>query len=198
MLTTDPEAKNGHVTDPLNFGKVREPVLRVTALWRAFDGQSQTGLYSVPLADKQFGQAPLTSSTVFNFFLPDYSPPGELAANGLVAPEMQITDDSRIVTTTNTLRVLVFTSYPGSLSQQPDTVMFDYTDELALASDPAALIDHLDLVLLAGQMSPAMRQTLIDYVSDISMTAGGLGLGVQRVFEAVFLIITSPEGAIQV
>ena len=37
-----------------------------------------------------FGQGPLQAPSVFNFFSPFYAPPGEIADQGLVAPELQI------------------------------------------------------------------------------------------------------------
>ncbi|WP_147692575.1 DUF1800 family protein, partial [Vogesella mureinivorans] len=35
-ILMDPEARSGHLTQPQRFGKVREPLLRQTHLWRAF------------------------------------------------------------------------------------------------------------------------------------------------------------------
>ena len=51
------------------------------------------------------------SPTVFNFFTPDYSAPGAIAAAGLKSPEFEITTETTVVTTTNYLRTAIY-SYP--------------------------------------------------------------------------------------
>ena len=59
--------------------------------------------------------------------------------------------------------------------------------------DPDALLDHLDLLLLGGRMTPELRaetQALMD-ARDYQNAAS------QRVAEAIFLIASSPEAAIQ-
>jgi hypothetical protein len=73
------------------------------------------------------------------------------------------------------------------------SVYLNLKSEKALAADPAALIERLDLLLLAGQMSDEMRTLLVDYVADIPLDDGGT----ERVVEALYLIVTSPEGALQ-
>jgi uncharacterized protein (DUF1800 family) len=75
-------------------GKVREPVLRLSALLRAFNYASDSGLVP-PGQHRQprHGAGPVAaaSPSVFNFYRPGYVPPGTLAAShGLAVPEMQI------------------------------------------------------------------------------------------------------------
>ena len=64
-----------------------------------------------------------------------------------------------------------------------------------LADDPAALIDRLSLVMMAGQMPSAMRTTLINYVSGIPNTEPGYRA--YRAVEAASLIINSPQYSVQ-
>jgi len=45
---------------------------------------------------------------VFNFFSPFYAPPGEIANQDLVAPEMQIATEYLNTTVTNTFYNVVF------------------------------------------------------------------------------------------
>jgi uncharacterized protein (DUF1800 family) len=66
-------------------GKVREPVLRLSAYLRAFDYQSDSGNWRVGNTDSTsgaLGQTPLRSPSVFNFYRPGYVPPGTEAAEG--------------------------------------------------------------------------------------------------------------------
>ena len=105
-VLTDAEAQFGAPAPPAPyvFGKAREPLLKLTALWRYYNGAAQNGIYAVSTATN-YAQAPLDSPTVFNFYLPDYLPPGELADAGLFGPEFQIESESAVVTTANDLTV---------------------------------------------------------------------------------------------
>ena len=86
----DPEARN-LAQVPANGGKLREPLLRVSALWRALDARSRDGRIREGWPEVYGAQAVLRSPTVFNFYLPTYALPGEIANAGLVSPEFQIT-----------------------------------------------------------------------------------------------------------
>jgi uncharacterized protein (DUF1800 family) len=191
-ILTDDEARHGHTANPATFGKLREPLLRLAALWRAFDARSQSGVYQVWGADSEFGQAPLSSPSVFNFYSPFYRPPGEMLDAGLYGPEFQITTHTLITTTTNRLFGYVFWANSSGTGGDANTVRIQLQPFLSLASDPTALVDRLDLLLMSGQMSPAMKQVVVDLVTD---TAAGDGS--QRVVEAVWMILASPEGAVQ-
>ncbi|MEM6671664.1 MAG: DUF1800 domain-containing protein [Planctomycetota bacterium] len=196
-ILMDDEARSGHLTSPTTFGMVREPLVRLAGLWRFFNGTAQTGRFRYSNPENDFEQAALRSPTVFNFFEPDYAPPGEVADAGLVAPEMQITTHTSVTKVANEFRDRILNAYPGRSNNNEHTVVLNLDDELALADDPAALIDHLDLYLMSGQMSNQMRTALIDHVTSTELDAGNKADGMQRVLDAIYLIVTSPEGAIQ-
>ena len=66
---------------------MKEPLLRLTQLWRAYGRQGRRAAqYRVGNVNAAFGQGPLQSPSVFNFFSPFYAPPGEIADQGLVSP----------------------------------------------------------------------------------------------------------------
>jgi uncharacterized protein (DUF1800 family) len=98
-ILTDNEAMNSPVlrADPV-YGKLKEPILRVTQFMRAFgvlsSGPNNTpvnGLYIVPPSRAFLGQGPLESPSVFNFFRPGYMAAGsEMGKKGKTMPEMQI------------------------------------------------------------------------------------------------------------
>src|SRR6202035_1731841 len=69
-----------------------------------------------------------------------------------------------------------------------DLITLDFSRQLALAADPAQLVDSLDLLLMSNGMSPAMRAILVATLSDPSLADPG-----DRVRAAVRLIVTSPE-----
>ncbi|MDX5298152.1 MAG: hypothetical protein LPK85_04280, partial [Gammaproteobacteria bacterium] len=74
----------------------------------------------------------------------------------------------------------------------PDAILLQVERDMALANDVPALLDHLDLLLLNGRMSDAMRQALALHLSSISDKYAR-----ERVTEAIALIIVSPEFALQ-
>ncbi|MCB1628171.1 MAG: DUF1800 family protein [Xanthomonadales bacterium] len=199
-ILLDGEAREGHLLQPTRFGKLREPLLRQTHLWRAFHAASADGRYRDHNPEANYGQAPNRSPSVFNFYLPDYQPPGELAAAELYAPELQIATETFVTRTANRLVGLSVFDHVGSPFQQnppPDRVLIDFTDIQPLAVDPAALLDRLDVLLLNGLMSAQMRGVLLPYLSAIPFTAANDNGGRRRTWEAIHLIVTSAEYSVQ-
>jgi uncharacterized protein (DUF1800 family) len=208
-ILKDSEARNGPQLLGQNFGKLREPITRLVRLWRVAPGHSQNGrvfLYTHPR--DEYAQLPLGSPSVFNFFKPDFAQPGEIRDAGLVSPEFQIHTDVQLVTMPNALGFRIFLFYQGShydLAQEPEETLTDYSALKALASSSAALIDHLDLVLMSGQMSDYMRATLLQRLDDPALPdrlpgqpdGAPFDLPLHRVQQALYLIITSPEFSIQ-
>jgi uncharacterized protein (DUF1800 family) len=191
-ILTDPEAVTGPVDHPESFGKLREPLLRLTALWRAFAAYFPGNHYDYWYPENHFGEAPLRAGSVFNFFTPVYSPPGEVHDAGLVAPEFQITTEQRITTGTNRFHDCVFHGYAGFPDPKEDTALIRINAEIALAGDPLALVEHLNLLLMCGQMSQEMKDIVVSMVTDTDPLNPR-----QRVLEAVYLIVTSPEFSVQ-
>ncbi|MCB1572907.1 MAG: DUF1800 family protein [Xanthomonadales bacterium] len=177
-----------------NAGKMREPLLKLTHLWRALDGRADDGRYREWYTDYYLSQAALRSPTVFNFFLPDYRPPGEMAALGLDGPEFQITTDTSIASVANGLGAKVFYDWRGNGGQQPEDIVVDLGPEVAVASDPVKLVDRYDLLFMNRTMSDFMFNTLVTYLQSLPNTNTGRR---QRVQNAVWLIQSSPEYSIE-
>ena len=165
-------------------GHQREPVVRVTNLLRAFNATSPSGKYSVRNAYANLAEEAMHSPTVFNFFGPDYSAPGAIAAAGLKSPEFEITTDTTVISSANFLRTAIYTG----LGLSTDRITLSLASEQARAADPAALVDHLNTVLLAGGMSPSMRTIMINAVTQIPATNT-----LERVRTAIYLAVNSPE-----
>lgn len=184
-ILLDYEARSATAAANPSFGKLREPIIRLTSLWRAFDAVPGTsGTYYYSGANSNFGQAPLSASTVFNFFEPGYVSPGILAAANLVAPEFQITTATSIVLTSNALRSATFSNLSG--------VTLNLSAVNAYQNDPAGMVDWLNTLLMGGSMSSGMRTIVIDAVTQIPATAAN-----ERARTAINLITISPEYAIQ-
>jgi len=183
------KATNPNTTSPVytqGYGKLREPLLRLSAMARAFRPSSASGLFRIPATDTSFLQSALRSPTVFNFFEPGYSQPGNMAVEGLLSPEFQILNEISVVSAANVLE---------SATRNPVTgndVRLDFSVEQAIAGNATALVDRLNLILMYGQMSTAMRTTLIGHVGTLAA-----GNPLERVRAAVHLIVTSSEFSAQ-
>ncbi|MEO7433757.1 MAG: DUF1800 family protein [Dokdonella sp.] len=205
-ILLDSEARYGQWQHPDTFGKLREPLLKATHLWRAMDGRSANGtignLQTYPGIEDLYGQAPLRSPTVFNFFKPDFAQPGEVATRGLLSPEFQILSDTMAVETPNNLYYQIFCYYTASDAcwdgGDADTLQLDEDADAALAvSDPAQLVDQYSLLLMNGQMSPFMHSVLVTRLNAIEDDPPRHPQGRTRVQHLLYLIMNSPEYSIQ-
>jgi uncharacterized protein (DUF1800 family) len=202
-ILLDPEARTAR-PDPLEalataatptppgpaFGKVREPLLQLTALWRGLGLNAPTAWKSLGALQSQLGQAPLAAPSVFNFFKPDYQHPGQVSELGLYAPELELINERQVTGSGALIDDWTLGGIDG----------YDLTQELAVANAGAdKLLDHLDLLLRGGRMSAAMRQILREEVLTWTGEAAGVG-NTERLtpaMGAIFLILTSPEFLIQ-
>ena len=188
-ILLDNEARDEALTAGNNFGKLREPIMRLTGWARAFGATSPSGTW--PIGDTsstatRLGQSPGRSPSVFNFFRPGYTPPNTaISAAGLVAPEFQITNEPSVIAYVNYMAVVVAA---GSGDFQAN-----YADMLAL-TDSTALVDEVD-ILLGARLSAATKTSIRTAVDSISPGAAG---GPQnRVYTAVLLTLASPEYLVQ-
>lgn len=174
-----------------SFGRLKEPVHRAMALARVarFDRFPNLVWWNYGDFYEDAHQEPTASPSVFNFFRPDYQPPGSLTTNHLAAPAFQITDSYTSIAFVNRLWEQGTTGF-----RQWDAYKFapDYRDLLALASDPPALVDRTNLLFCGGMMSAATRDLILSAIGQAPASNPLL-----RVQLAVFLSSACPEGAIQ-
>jgi uncharacterized protein (DUF1800 family) len=176
-------------------GKIKEPLLRLTQLWRAYDGASQSGVFPLAPAYIIFGQGPLQSPSVFNFFSPFYAPAGEIRNSGLVAPELQIATEYQNTFITNYFFLLAFNWNSEAENPGEDDVLIDISEEVGIAADTDALIDRVVDKLLGGQISPTLRTEMAGMI-DLVRTAVPDN-DAALVAEAIYFVISSPEFAYQ-
>jgi len=147
-------------------------------------------------------QAPYKSPSVFNFYRPGYIAPGtETGAAGLTMPELQLVNANSISNYANFMTYFAL-AFAANNPGEPSATSFipDYTDELALASDPTALVDHLDLLLTYGSASDETKATIVTFLDDIALENpndpdyNGPFL---RVGLAVLMMMTSPDYTVQ-
>ena len=92
------------------------------------------------------GQSPLAAPSVFNFFLPDYQPKGEIANQGFVAPEFQIHNTKLSVGYINhTNAWLVWNALMTDWETGNPQVSINVDKYKKYASDPEVLLNELDM-----------------------------------------------------
>jgi uncharacterized protein (DUF1800 family) len=187
----------------LRTGKLREPLVRLGNWMRAFhakDAALQYRIYYLSDPLSGLGQNPMNAPSVFNYFRPSYVPPNSaLATAGLVAPEMQITSEPSVTGYLNFMQDAI----SGGVAEN-SAVRADYSAELALADQPAALLDRVNLLLMSGNMSARLRGKILSAVTSIAIPAASGSNAAQvttaktyRVHLAIFLAMASPEYLVQ-
>jgi uncharacterized protein (DUF1800 family) len=195
-ILLDPEARSS-ATDFSNpkYGKVREALLRYTEWARAFSAQSRTGSYGIGSTEDPIwglGQMTLRSPTVFNWFAPGYVPPGtSIEAAGLVGPELQMTNVSTVVGYLNFMQDSI-----GSNATDGFDIFASYETELGLAANPTALLDRVNLLLMAGEMDSTLYGQILGAITAIpipSSNQNAINAALaNRARTAIYLTMASP------
>jgi uncharacterized protein (DUF1800 family) len=210
-ILLDDEARSPAGLTQAGFGKLREPMLRFVQWGRTFGIDSARGSWKIGnFSDpgSRLGQSPLRSPSVFNFFRPGYVPPSTpLAANGAVAPEFQLVNESSVGGYLNfmqgVIRNGIFVNAPevphnASSSNNGYDVKASYANELALVMDVDALVARLNLLLCAGQLSAPTVKLITDALKTTNVTASSTeSAKLDRVAAAVFLVMASAEYLVQ-
>ena len=193
------------------FGKLREPVLRITQAARALQASSLTGRWMMGWDERnKLMQAPLGSPSVFNFYRPGYVPPNtQIATLNLVAPEFQIANETTVVEWVNYNWALLQwgvawtgsgVDVPAANRNKPD-VTIDFTrtttalGQAAVTSD-AAVVDQLNLLLFAGRMSTTLRGQILNAMQN-QVSWNALTRLADRQKTAAFIALTSSEYLIE-
>ncbi|MGZ3402634.1 MAG: DUF1800 domain-containing protein [Phenylobacterium sp.] len=197
-------------------GKLREPVMRMSAWLRASSATSKA-TSSAPNGNftqftdfsdpGELAQAPLQAPTVFNFFDPNFTPAGsKIAAAGLVAPEFQAVDALTVASYANLMaQVIQAKGWPGQ------DVTTAYANEIAAltpatagaADNNQALIDRINLLYFAGTMSSTMSARLLRVLNGTASTARAPSAAqiaqvrLNKVQNALIIALTSPEYIVQ-
>ena len=199
-ILMDPEARNATGAEDPAYGKLREPVIRMTHMLRAFQGNSLSGKWQVrsTSANTSLGQSPLLASSVFNFWRPGYVPPATtvLGSRNLAAPEFQIVNEVTNAGYVNAVEQTISTGIGAG-----NDVRLSLSNEVLIADQPDLLADRLNRLLLAGQMSSALRKRVLDTLNAYTISPTDLNQASQaktnRVKAAVLLVMTSPEYLVQ-
>lgn len=198
-ILTDPEARGNLKTDP-DYGHLREPVLFVTNLLRNLGSAAQIGA-PVNCGGKTDGvlngatlkldQDVFNPPSVFNYYQMDYV----LQNTDLSAPEFGIFSTGTALKRPNFVNTMIFGNGILRDPATPCGTRIDLARWQSLAeSDPtgALLVDTLNLELLHGSMSPAVRSHVLDAVLAVDP-----GNPLKRARTAIYLVSTAPQFQVQ-
>ena len=153
----------------------------------------------------------MSAPSVFNWFLPDYSPGGEVTIAGLTAPELQLATATLVMDRINYTDDFIRTNngigannHPG-FANMDDNIIADRSEYEAVYNNAPgtavqkaeALVDYLDLVFAAGSLKHDYgdyatpdnpRQYIIDAITDTTESV------TQKVITAIYLVVHSPSG----
>ena len=190
-LLLDVEARQPDQVGATSYGKLREPILRFSGWARAFNATSVTDTWSIGNTSDpstRLGQSPGRAPSVFSFFRPGYVPPNSAIAQAtLVAPEFQLTNESSVVGYVNYMQ--------RAVSSGIGDVKADYATLLPLATNAAALLAEINLVLAAGQISSSNLALLVGAVNGMPSNTDAARLN--RIHAAVTLVLAAPEFLVQ-
>lgn len=168
----DVEARQPTDQVAADFGKMREPVLRFLQWARAFKVEDASADEKPSLANTSasvnLAQHPYKSPSVFNFYRPGYIANGTITASAnLTAPEFQIVNESSIVGYANFVGSYVRDNTTSTNGSSGQAFRPNYSDELSLADDPEALVEHLDLLLTYGSMGSVEKNRIVEALNEM-------------------------------
>lgn len=160
-----------------NYGKLKEPLIKATQMLRALNatpGANAEGnlhLFSKTsdVVDDLFGQAVLSSPSVFNFFSPTFQSSFSQAGNEsapLYAPELQILTESLLSGANNDLHAMLY-SANNRTGDAHRSAMFNIDAPIAmLRKGRDTYLEHMNVLLFSGGMSSQMNDVLADYIDE--------------------------------
>lgn len=188
-ILLDPEARSESISQGERYGKMREPYLTYAHLSRAFSSKNEDDVFYI-LTDRHldyFGQRPLMSPTVFNFYLPNYQPADETIEGNFFAPEFEILTPLRSVLWPNLLRSNIELGFAYSPTFTHLTRAHDFSIERSLVNYPESLVDRLDLVFTYGTLNQETKEIILKMMNDAGLSDE------KKLWTAIYVVMTSPE-----
>jgi uncharacterized protein (DUF1800 family) len=204
-ILTDYEARTTTLVGNAGYGRLKEPVLKLAQVIRAFHFTSNAvapnpQYFRLSSTNNEFLQTPYDADTVFNFYEPDFTlslrltnpKNGQTFLQPLNAPELQILNENTSINTANLFKTGLVDLGSMSPSSNGSDVRLRLTFEQGLASAPTgdALVNHLNRLLMAGQMPANMQTALKTHYTTTSDT-------LKRAKWLSYLVAASPQFAAQ-
>jgi hypothetical protein len=191
-ILLDPEARGSVKTDQ-NYGKLREPIQYLTNTLRGFNASSDGVIANRSAAgdltltiDQPLFQPP----TVFSYYQADYQVPG----TGILGPVFGILSTSTTLRRANVANQLIYLGIPVN-ANTPTGTQLNFSSLEAQASNPGALADALNALLLHGTMGTQFRNSIITAMNAIPTSDGNFAR--KRAQVGAYLVTTSSQFDIQ-
>lgn len=202
----DPEAR-GDVKTAHNYGKLREPAQYIIGVLRALNVKSfdKTSTSDGVLDSRStvdftgsLDQPIFTPATVFSYYQPEYEVPG----TKMLGPAFGILSTSTTLRRANNINTLIYTGVAANLTSptafspdRPKGTSVDLSNLEAVASNPDAVADQLNALMLHGTMSTEVRNSIKTAMTAIPMTDANFAR--KRAQVAAYLVATSSQFDIQ-
>ena len=185
----DTEARDRTQTQTQTAGRLRDPVQMLAQFFRVFTTPPSDGRYDLNVwwMESVFQERPLSSASVFNFYSPNFLPPGEMSQNAVYGPEFQILHEGTVVDAYNFIEYWAMNEING-----PTGYRLNYAPLESIAGNPATLVDKLDMLLTGSTLSPASRTIIINAVGKVSVNNP-----TDRVKMALMLFEIAPDYKVQ-
>ena len=188
QILLDPEARDISYTKSPTSGKMKEPYLTLLNLAKTFNAQPASGDYhEANLFYEYYLQEPFLSPSAFNFYSPNFRPPGEMTELGKYGPEFQIlTAVTALQAPNNLKRSLDYAISRWGTVYPANEMHMMFPEELALAADPDAMIRKLSIKMAGRALKPRSFQLIRELVA--SLPSSGTDWQQNRVDAAVYMI----------
>jgi len=184
----DAEARSPVLDLDPTHGQYREPLLKVIHFMRALELRTEENMeVDLENLDSRIGMEPYNSQTVFNFFLPDFTPDGPLEVTARYGPETHLLNTPYLLGFLNGVSALVnlgLSSCSGGFGTQARSNKRCGTDSARkdglltwapLSAEPSAIVDELGLLLTAGRLNPATKDVIVRAYEEALGAAGTAG-----------------------
>ena len=179
-ILLDAEARRGDsaTTAVAGDGKLREPVVMVVSVARAFHATTDgTGFYGW---GSNMSQGLFNSGSVFNFFPPQ----NLIAGTTLNGPEFAIFNTNTSLARVNFINSIVYSQISGATK-------LTFTPVIT-AGTPDQMADWLNTLFLHGTMSSSMRTSITAAVNVVSSTDT-----TNQAKAAIYLVLSSSQYQVQ-
>jgi hypothetical protein len=198
-----PDALHGRRDFPEPFGKVREPLLYISHLLRAF--HARNGYHYLEQEDKRLyryrsfnleetgflkQEGPLSALTVFNYFSPEDAPTA-LRKRGLAAPEMTVYGKQGIDDVL--MGIIHKNGFIYELMDLHADLRIGKIERWMKRKQFRRALSYLNTLLCAGTLSTESEQTILDYLERVASRKSPEKLA----RHLIGLVITSPDYALQ-
>lgn len=200
-ILLDEEARSCSGLNNFNQGKLKEPLIRYTHFVRTTPFDNPLDKYWNPGFNfhDDTEQIVLGSPTVFNFYLPDHQPVGELTQAGLFAPEFSLHNTRTSMGYINQVNQWTVWGAPWWSWESDlgiETIRVNYEAFPEEFVDPETVIHYFDVLFTGGQMTDETRNNIREQVSELYWGQGDEDW-MYRIMLAQYLTLISPDFVIQ-